>query len=119
MAKWRQRGYKGWKKLTKKQVQKAKDMAKHVNDSLSWHKKRFEELDKERNMGQITITIAGSFKTKGTKAFSAMRHGHAQATADAIRYLSEEILPVAIANDHECHEEGIKPDEGFGDSGGK
>jgi hypothetical protein len=42
-----------------------------------------------------------------------MDHGHAQAVAEAIRWLSEEVLPEAIGQDHKLHEEGARPRLGF------
>jgi hypothetical protein len=63
-------------------------------------------------MGVLKISTEGSFKYE-YRAFSAMQHGHAQAVAEAIKFLSERVLPDAIANDHKCHEEGVKPQKGF------
>lgn len=63
-------------------------------------------------MGMINIRAWGSFKAE-EKTFSAQTHGHAQAVAEAIRFLSETVLPEAIANDHACHDDGIKPSNGF------
>lgn len=65
-------------------------------------------------MGVINIAVAGSFTTKETKQFSAMHGGHALAVAEAISYLSKEILPEAIKHDHNLHEDGAKPEVGFG-----
>ncbi len=67
-------------------------------------------------MGVIRINIGGSFKSCSicpTKEFSAMEHGHAQAVADAITFLSREILPKAVALDHSLHSEGKHPERGF------
>jgi hypothetical protein len=64
-------------------------------------------------MGQIDISIAGSFGPRKAKSFSAMSKGHAHAVAEAIAWLSSEVLPDAIANDHDCHGEGEKPPGGF------
>jgi hypothetical protein len=65
-------------------------------------------------MGQISINVAGSFGRKnGSKTFSAMKHGHADAVAQAIEYLSKELLPFATALDHKLHSEGDKPNKGF------
>lgn len=72
-------------------------------------------------MGYISIEIGGSFQSasrKGTRTgrgskFSAMDHGHAKAVQEAIAYLADVILPVAIALDHELHDEGEKPRKGF------
>jgi hypothetical protein len=67
-------------------------------------------------MGMIVIGTSGSFGNRSER-FSAMTGGHAQAVADAIKYLSEVELPKAIRNDHECHRDGIEPSEGFGKLG--
>ena len=66
-------------------------------------------------MGVITIDIAGSFIQRPTKVFSAMRGGHAKAIADAIKFLSGEFLSNAIKQDHMLHENGDKPEIGFGE----
>lgn len=68
-------------------------------------------------MGMIRIQVLGSFNPNTEKKFSAMSKGHAQAVADAIKYLSEEVLPNAISNDHECHRDGEFPTDGFGNRG--
>ena len=65
-------------------------------------------------MGVITISVRGSFAQRPTKEFSAIKGGHAQATAEAIEYLSGEFLSNAIRRDHELHKEGEKPEIGFG-----
>ena len=65
-------------------------------------------------MGMITIGVQGSFTKKEQKVFSALNFGHAQAVADAIQYLSSEVLPLAIANDHQCQEEKVSPAISFG-----
>lgn len=67
----------------------------------------------EDDMGMIRIDTLGSFKAS-SKTFGAQSHGHAQAVAEAIEYLSREVLPAAIANDHECHNDGVAPAVGFG-----
>ena len=64
-------------------------------------------------MGIIKITTSGSFTRHQTKRFSAPRHGHARALADAILYLST-LLPEAIRLDHDLHEQGHAPDHPFG-----
>lgn len=64
-------------------------------------------------MGMITVTLNGSFGFS-TKQFTAVTGGHAQAIGDAIKHLVEVELPRAIKNDHECHRDGIEPNEGFG-----
>lgn len=63
-------------------------------------------------MGYINIETAGSFPAR-RQQFAAMDHGHAHAVAEAIRFLSEEVLPAAIEQDHKLHEEGAKPRLGF------
>lgn len=63
-------------------------------------------------MGVLRIVTAGSFPFRD-KQFSAIEHGHAHAVAQAIRYLSEEVLPEAIDRDHRLHDEGAKPSKGF------
>ncbi len=65
-------------------------------------------------MGMIRIDVAGSFGRKnGSKQFSAMKNGHADAVAQAIEYLSSNLLPYATALDHQLHDEGEKPSDGF------
>jgi hypothetical protein len=64
-------------------------------------------------MGMISIEIAGSFKKRERKTFSAMNSGHADAIAQAIEYLVKEQLPEAIRQDHQLHDEGAKPNKGF------
>ena len=68
-------------------------------------------------MGNITVTTQGSFGPLKSKTISAMSGGHAKAVGDMIKYLSEEILPAAIKNDHECHRDGVQPTDGFGSLG--
>lgn len=63
-------------------------------------------------MGIITITTAGSFGQK-TKTFKAITNGHADAVAQALEYLSGELLPESITQDHELHENGAKPEKGW------
>ena len=63
-------------------------------------------------MGMLTVDTRGSFGHT-SKTFSAMKHGHAQAVAEAIAFLSQVVLPEAIANDHRCHDDGSKPSGGF------
>lgn len=63
-------------------------------------------------MGQLTIKTWGSFPTR-EKTFGAMDHGHAHAVAQAIQWLSEEVLPEAIERDHKLHGEGAAPAMGF------
>lgn len=64
-------------------------------------------------MGYITVQVGGSFRTKSTEKFGAMRHGHAHAVSEAIEYLVTEVLPEAINQDHQLHEGGTKPSGGF------
>ena len=64
-------------------------------------------------MGQIHISIRGSFENKSEQSFSALTGGHADAIAQAIEWLAA-LLPKAIAQDHRLHEEGATPDYGFG-----
>lgn len=64
-------------------------------------------------MGVIRIVTAGSFPFRD-KEFGAIKRGHAHAVAEAIRFLSEEVLPEAIERDHKLHDDGHKPAEGFG-----
>ena len=68
--------------------------------------------DYDRLMGMLKIETLGSFKHE-SKTFSAMDHGHAHAVADAITFLSNVVLPEAIANDHKCHDDGARPSRGF------
>ena len=63
-------------------------------------------------MGMITITTAGSFGQK-SRIVSAMGHGHAHAVAEAIEYLSVELMKEAINLDHKLHEQGQRPEQGF------
>jgi hypothetical protein len=69
-------------------------------------------------MGYINVELGGSVAGQfgmqaGNKIFTAMGHGHADAVARAIEYLSAEVLPRSIALDHELHGEGKSPDYGF------
>lgn len=63
-------------------------------------------------MGMIDITTHGSFPTR-RESFTAIEHGHAHAVAEAIQWLSTEVLPAAIEQDHKLHEDGAKPSKGF------
>lgn len=67
-------------------------------------------------MGMIEISVRGSFPTPSrgyeSRAFSAMEHGHAQAVAEAIRWLVVELLPRSIKRDHELQVEGKAPSDG-------
>jgi hypothetical protein len=65
-------------------------------------------------MGMVRIEVAGSFGKHNTvKTFSAQKHGHADAVANAIAYLSGVLLPAATALDHQLHDSGDKPSHGF------
>jgi len=65
-------------------------------------------------VGRITVQVQGSFGSPEERTFSAMTEGHAAAVADAIQYLSSDLLPRAIKRDHALHGDGHFPDEGFG-----
>ncbi|HEV2071058.1 MAG TPA: hypothetical protein VGR26_14810 [Acidimicrobiales bacterium] len=64
-------------------------------------------------MGVLTVTTSGSFPTR-TRTFGAITNGHAHAVAEAIRFLADEVLPAAIEQDHQLHDQGSKPRDGFG-----
>lgn len=69
-------------------------------------------------MGYINVQVRGSFVgqfgIKGVdEQFSAMEHGHADAVARAIEYLSSVVLPRATALDHKLQAEGAQPSAGF------
>ena len=68
-------------------------------------------------MGQITINISGSFNPAYGTTFTAIETGHADCVAQAIEFLSKTVLPRAIEQDHELHEQGEKPRKGFGQRG--
>ena len=63
-------------------------------------------------MGMLEISTKGSFP-KHRSIYFAQDYGHAHAVAEAIRYLSDELLPWAITRDHELQNEGSTPDRGF------
>ncbi len=65
-------------------------------------------------MGVISITVQGSFRPTTSRQFSALHGGHAKAVSEAIEYLSGELLPMAIEQNHQLHEDGEKPEVGFG-----
>jgi hypothetical protein len=67
-------------------------------------------------MGMIKIETVGSFPNQ-TKTFSAMQHGHADAVAKAITWLSDEMLPRAIRQDHNLHDQNERPEGPFGSKG--
>ena len=62
-------------------------------------------------MGLISIQTKGSFG-ESYKNFSAQENGHAHAVNKAMIYLND-LMRRAINNDHKCHDEGLKPDDGF------
>ena len=66
-------------------------------------------------MGMVNIELVGSFRPREYRSFSAMKRGHAYAIAQVIEWLTKEVLPAAIANDHRCQKEGVYPEEGFGE----
>lgn len=63
-------------------------------------------------VGVLRIETTGSFPYRA-KHFGATEWGHAHAVAEAIAWLSSEVLPAAIAQDHRLHESGAKPRLGF------
>ena len=63
-------------------------------------------------MGLIIIKTAGSFG-ESEKVFSAHKHGHAHAVAQAMQHLSGGLLPESIEADHRLHDLNEKPSEGF------
>ena len=65
-------------------------------------------------MGIVTIRVSGSFKPTKERHFTAQNGGHAKAVAQAIRFLSGEILPRAIEQDHQLQDEGQYPTDKFG-----
>lgn len=75
-------------------------------------------------MGMISVSIGGSFssasnkghRVTGSKQFSALTHGHAHAVQEAIAFLTNDVLPVAINLDHELHDDGEAPNAGFAKS---
>jgi len=64
-------------------------------------------------MGMIRIELAGSFPRQ-VKTVSAMQGGHAKAIAEAIAWLSSEVLPKAVEQDHALHADGHFPEDRFG-----
>ncbi len=69
-------------------------------------------------MGMIRISIQGSFhqypgiEPTADSDFSAHTHGHAQAVAEAISFLSNEVMTKAIANDHRLQASEQYPESG-------
>ena len=68
-------------------------------------------------MGMINVATTGSFPTR-SKTLSAMEHGHANAVAEAIKWLAEEVMPDAIALDHSLQSDGAYPSKGFDKNAG-
>jgi len=65
-------------------------------------------------MGMINIIVEGSFKPNDEESFCAEDGGHAQAVANAIKYLAEVTMPMAIRQDHDLQTEGHAPVAGWG-----
>ena len=67
-------------------------------------------------MGIVTVRSSGSFKFQPDEElhFYAQDGGHAKAVAQAIAYLSTEVLPRAIEQDHRLQADGNYPDDVFG-----
>lgn len=63
-------------------------------------------------MGRIRIDTIGSFGST-SKDFSAEKHGHANAVAEAITYLSNVLLPWATKQDHKLQSQGALPEKGW------
>lgn len=63
-------------------------------------------------MGVLNLNTNGSFGHRA-KNYSAEAHGHADAVVQAIKWLSAELLPWAIAEDHDLRNEGVFPKEDF------
>ncbi len=61
-------------------------------------------------MGVLRIDINGSFGND-SQSFAALRGGHADAIGRAIEYLSGELMPKAIRQDHKLHDDGERPPE--------
>jgi mRNA-degrading endonuclease YafQ of YafQ-DinJ toxin-antitoxin module len=64
-------------------------------------------------MGMIRVELAGSFPRQ-VKTVSAMKGGHAKAVAETIAWLSNDVLPEAIEQDHALQSEGHFPEDRFG-----
>ena len=69
-------------------------------------------------MGVLNIRTGGSFPIR-SKTFGAMEHGHAHAVIDALRWLTEEVLPAAVEQDMHLLEQGMCPRQGFYRNGGR
>lgn len=63
-------------------------------------------------MGFLNIVIGGSFPA-AHKQFGAMEHGHAHAVIDALRYLTDTVLPAAVEQDMRLLEAGQRPAKDF------
>ena len=63
-------------------------------------------------MGMIRIETRGSFG-RVVREFSAMKHGHANAVAEALVFLGGDLLPAATALDHGLQADGHAPDDGW------
>ena len=64
-------------------------------------------------MGVIQVALHGSFGAR-EKMFFADSHGHAAAVAEAIAWLSSDLLPETIVQDHKLQAEGDFPKDRFG-----
>jgi mRNA-degrading endonuclease YafQ of YafQ-DinJ toxin-antitoxin module len=64
-------------------------------------------------VGMIRVEMAGSFRHQ-LKTFSAMEGGHAKAVAETIAWLSSEVLPKAVEQDHALQAEDAYPEDRFG-----
>ena len=64
-------------------------------------------------MGEVRIQAAGSFGIYDMK-FSAQDHGHADAVERAVGFLTETMLPRAVAKDCRLASQGHYPNKGFG-----
>jgi hypothetical protein len=63
-------------------------------------------------MGMIVIKTLGSFG-ETEQSFKAQDHGHADAIALAMTYLSTVLLPEATTLDHKLHSQGQEPSYGW------
>ena len=59
-------------------------------------------------MGMVNVSVTGSFGVKTNRSFCAEEGGHAFALQRAIKALVD-LLPDAIAQDHDCQSKGITP----------
>ncbi len=70
-------------------------------------------------MGIITVHLSGSFNCNVSHvpaSFSAEDFGHVDAVEGAIEYLTQQILPEAVAQDVKLAKEGNYPRKGFGET---